>query len=183
MPVEPLEERLVAEQAVFHHLGVASAKLARRQRREHVRISDDEARLVEGADQVLAETAVDGSLAADGAVHLGEKRRRDLHETHAAPHDAGGESHEIADDAAAERDDEVATLEAHLDQAIGDHAELFQALAGLTRRKHECSRMASLSLEACLQRGEMPDRNVFVSDDAAFSGFEPIGDQPAGISQ
>jgi hypothetical protein len=48
---------------------------------------------------------IDGGLAADARVHLGEQRGRHLDEGHAALEGRGGEAGEIADDAAAERDD------------------------------------------------------------------------------
>ena len=77
---------------------------------------------MEGADEVLALGRVDAGLAADGGVDLRQQRGRDLHEAHAATHDAGGEAGEIADHAAAERDHEIAALEPHLEQALRQRA-------------------------------------------------------------
>ena len=92
---------------------------------------------MEDADQVLALRRVDAGLAADGAVDLSEQRGRDLHEADAAAQDAGGKAREIADHAAAERHDEIAALEADLEQALaqrGQLAEAFRRLAGLAGR-------------------------------------------------
>ena len=82
---EPGEEVAVADQAVFGHLGVAGAELARAQRVEDAGVGEHQRRLVEGADQVLAERRIDRRLAADAGIDLGEQGRRDLHEAHAAP--------------------------------------------------------------------------------------------------
>jgi hypothetical protein len=64
VPFKRLEEAGVAQQAVLHHLGVAGAHLAVGQGVEHAQVAQNEARLMEGADQVLAARRVDGGLAA-----------------------------------------------------------------------------------------------------------------------
>ena len=69
----PVEEGGVADQAVLHHLGVARAHLAQRQRVEQRRVGEDEARLVERADEVLAVGRVDAGLAADRRIDLGQQ--------------------------------------------------------------------------------------------------------------
>ena len=84
------------------------------------RVDQHGARLVERADHVLAERMVDAGLAADGRVDLREQRRRHLHEGHAALVDRGRESGEVADDAAAERDQHRRALRAHLEEAGQD---------------------------------------------------------------
>ena len=81
-------------------------------------VGDDEARLVEEADQVFAFWRVDRGLAADAGIDLRQQRCGDLHEIDAAFDEAGGEAGEIADDAAAEGDDEIAALDALL-AAVG----------------------------------------------------------------
>ena len=89
---------------------------------------------MEGADQVLALRGVDAGLAADRGIHLREQRGRDLHEAHAAAQDRRGKAGEVADHAAAERHDEIAALEAQLEQALAqglEHAEALRRLAGL----------------------------------------------------
>ena len=91
--------------AVLDDLGEPGGELALGQRRERVGVREHHARLVEGADHVLAERMVDRGLAADRGVDLREQRRRDLDERHAALIDGRGEAGEVADDAAAQRDD------------------------------------------------------------------------------
>ena len=73
---------------------------------------------MEGADQVLALRGVDAGLAADRGVDLGEQRGRQLHHAHAAPQDAGGKAGQVADHAAAQRNDAIAPLDAELEQAL-----------------------------------------------------------------
>ncbi len=125
---EPGEELRVAEKAVLRDLGIAGAHLAGGKRLQNVSVGDDEARLVEDADQVLALRRIDAGLAADRAVDLGEKRRRDLHKAHATAQDARGKSGEVADHAAAEGDDEIAALESDLEKALAKWREIAEAL-------------------------------------------------------
>ena len=91
--------------AVLDHLVEPGAELAARQRGEDRRIDDHGVRLVEGADQVLAERMIDADLAADRAVHLRQQRRRHVHERDAAQVGGRRETGHVADDAAAERDE------------------------------------------------------------------------------
>ena len=100
--LQPGEEAGVAEQAVFGHLGIAGAELARRQRVEHGGVGDHQHRLVEGAEQVLALRRVDAGLAADRGIDLRQQRGRHLYEVDAAAQDGCREAGEIADHAAAE---------------------------------------------------------------------------------
>ena len=60
-----------------------------------------------GAGVVLALGQVDAGLAAVGGVDLGDQRGRHLDDRHAALVEVGAEAGEVADDAAAERDDVV----------------------------------------------------------------------------
>ena len=68
------------EEAVLGHFRGAAAELPVGQRLQRAQVRQHEARLVERADVVLAGAEVDGHLAADRGVHLGEQRRRHLHE-------------------------------------------------------------------------------------------------------
>ncbi len=72
--------------------------------RETVRVDQHGARLMERADHVLSERVIDAGLPAHRRVDLRKQRRRHLHERHAALIDRRGETGEVADDAAAERD-------------------------------------------------------------------------------
>src|SRR3546814_17772508 len=72
--LQPVEEAGVADQAVFHHLGIAVQYLAARQGGENGNIRKHQPRLMEGADQVLALRCVDAGIAADRAFDLGQQR-------------------------------------------------------------------------------------------------------------
>ena len=65
-----------------------------------------------GADVVLGRRQVDSGLAADRGVDLGDERRRHLDDGNASLVDGGAEAGEVADDAAAERDQGVVAADA-----------------------------------------------------------------------
>ncbi len=106
------EQIRVADDTVLDHLREAGDELATRQRREGVDVGNDEPRLVERADQVLAAWVVDARLAADGGVDLRQQRGGQLDDGQAAQQRRRREAAEVADDAAAERDERRPTLDA-----------------------------------------------------------------------
>ena len=176
--LEPSEERGIAEEPVFHHFGVARAELAGAERVEHGNVGEHEARLMEGADQVLALGGVDAGLAADGGIDLGEERGRDLHQPDAAAEDACGEAAEIADDATAERHDRVAALDAELEQLLrdlGEHREAFARFAG--RHHHLAEEEAA---EARLQALQIKPGHRRVADHGAAGAGHRGGNARAG---
>ena len=61
-------------------------------------------------------------------IDLREQGRRDLDEAAAALEDRAGEADQIADHAAAQRDDMIAALDAELEQPVGQRLELAQLL-------------------------------------------------------
>jgi hypothetical protein len=122
---------------VLRHLGVAGQQLARRQGAQHLGVGQHQARLVEGADQVLALGQVDGGLAADRGIHLGQQRGGDLHEADAAQQDGGGEAGDVADHPAAQRDDQVAALAALFDQRAAEPLQVREVLGALAGRQHD----------------------------------------------
>src|SRR5258708_40320968 len=67
---EPGKKSSITNEAVFDDLGVAGEKLATRQTGQSLGVREDEARLIESPDQVLANAGVDPGLAADRAVDL-----------------------------------------------------------------------------------------------------------------
>jgi hypothetical protein len=87
---------------VLDDLGEPRSKLALGQRSRHGRVDDDEPRLVERADHVLAQRVIDRRLAADGRVDLSQDRGRELHEVDSAHVSRRREARDIADGAAAE---------------------------------------------------------------------------------
>ncbi len=129
--VEPVEERGIAEQAVFDDLRISGPELPRREGIEQRGVGDHEDRLVERTDEVLAAARIDGGLAAHRGIDLGEQRRRHLDIVEAAPHRGGGEAGEIADHPAAERHHEVAALDPRRDQRLADAFETGKALGAL----------------------------------------------------
>src|SRR5262245_1290501 len=117
---------------------------------------------MENSDQVLALRRGDACLAADRGGDLGEKRRRHLPAAYAAAQDSGGESGEVADDAAAESDDGVAAFDPHLEQAFGERSERREALRRLARREHDRAYEPPFGPEARLERRPMGARDGFV---------------------
>ena len=130
----------------LHHLGHAVAELALRQSEEPCGVHKHKLRLVERANEVLAVGMVDRRFAADGRVHHGEQRRRNLHILK-APHELVSASstyrrrykaHQVAHHAAtAGQHDRVAC------QAVRQHPVLdaclgLAALALLARWQHVC---------------------------------------------
>ena len=103
--LEPREEGRIHDQTVLDHFGKAGRELAFRQRIQRRGIGEHQARLVEGADHVLAAGMVDRRLAANGGIHLREQRGRHLDEWHAALVSCSGKTGEITDHAAPQRDD------------------------------------------------------------------------------
>ncbi len=122
-PRARLKKGLVAEHAIFGDFRIAGAELARRQRIEHRSIGDHQNRLMKRAEQVLALRRIDAGLAADRRIHLRQQRGRHLHEIHAAAQDRRREAGEIADHAAAERNDEIVALDLRRDQRLANFFE------------------------------------------------------------
>ena len=96
--------------------------------------------------------AVDAGLAADRGIDLRQQRGRHLHEIHAAPHDAGGKAGEVADDAAAERDDRIAALEPGGKHAVDHLLQRCEALGLLAGRQRDRDSADAGRVEAGRQR-------------------------------
>src|SRR5512134_292289 len=118
--LKPFKERGVADQPVLNDLREPRSQFARGERPERVGIGNHRERLVERSDHVLAERVVDRRLAPDRGINLREQCRRHLDIGNPALKDRGGESGEIADDSAAQRDQRGAALAAVLEQRIED---------------------------------------------------------------
>ena len=180
MPFEPVEELRVDDQPVLDDLRKPGPELPVGERVEGVGIGDDGDGLVEGADHVLAERVVDAGLAADRGVHLGEQRRRQLHEVDAALVARRGEARHVADDAAAEGDDGAAPVEPLAEQRLVDPFERLEVLVRLAlgeddvRRGH-VAEPPERALE--VKRGD-----ALVGDDHRAPG-DVIGEQLAPPEQ
>ena len=92
-------------------------------------------RLVEGADEVLALRQVDGRLAADRAVDLGDERRRDVDDRHPAQVDRGQEAGRVAERTAADRHDRLAPLDPQAARALAASLDETEALGRLALRE------------------------------------------------
>src|SRR6056297_521874 len=92
---------MIPEEPVFDDLAVTGQVIAPAQGIEHGRVRQNEARLMERADQVLAVARVDPGLAAHRAVDLRQQRGGHLNEAHAPPQDRGGKARKVAYDATA----------------------------------------------------------------------------------
>ena len=130
---EPGEECRIAQHAVFQHFGIARAHFAHRQRVERGEIGEHQRRLVERADQILARRGVDRGLAADRTVDLRQQGGGQLHEAASALEDRAGEAGEIADHAAAQREDMIAARHAAFEQPVGQLGQFAPALGLLAR--------------------------------------------------
>jgi hypothetical protein len=94
-------------------------------------VADDRDRLVERPDEVLALRQVDAGLAADRRVDLREQRGRHLQHRDPTPVRRRREAREVADDPAADGDDEVVAGQRHLGGGTPDAREDVHALGGL----------------------------------------------------
>ena len=128
---DAIEQPAARDHAVFHDLVQARAELAARQRAEHQRIDRDHRRLVEGANQVLAERVIDADLSADRAVHLREQRRRHVRQRDAAQERGRRKARGIANHAAAHGDDRAAAIGARANQRVVDARDRLQVLVAL----------------------------------------------------
>src|SRR5271166_1842980 len=95
---------------------------------------------MKGANQVLPMARIDPRLAADAGVDLREKRGRNLDQSHAPSQSRSAKPREVADYAAAERNDDVSTFDSRLDQRVGNASEFSIALRGLAGRANDRSR-------------------------------------------
>src|SRR2546426_1141099 len=132
----------VEHDAMLDDFGGPRFEFARRQRERGRGITDDQARLVEGADQVLRRRVVDRGLAADRGVHLGEHRRGKLDEVDAAHVGRRDEPGDVAHGSPAEGEHRGGAVEPGGEQrvpAARGHGERLRGLAlgHLDRRHHE----------------------------------------------
>ena len=162
---QPGEEGGVAEQAVFGDLGIAGAELASGQRVEQRAIGDHHDRLMEGADQVLALGRINAGLAADRGVDLRQQCGGHLHEVQPAPDAGGCETGEVADNAAAESDDEVAALDTRGDDRLAHRLECGIALGGLAFRHNDARGLDGRRSERGLAGRKMMARDRLVGDE------------------
>ncbi len=159
---QPVEERRIAQGAIFDHFGIAGQQFAARQGREQGGVGDDDARLMEQADQVLALGRVDRGLAADRGIHLGQQGGGNLRKGDAALEHGGGEAGEIADHPAAQRHDQALAVDLHVEQRAGQFLQPCKAFAAFAGRHHDGTGVDAGLAQALQQWGEMEVRDMVV---------------------
>src|SRR5262249_44057481 len=131
--LQPGEEASIPDQSVFGDFGIARAELACRQRVEQRGVGQDQHRLMERTDEVLALAGIDCGLAADRGIDLRKQRGGDLHIVETAADNRSGKAGKIADDAATERHHDIGALDARGNQRFADSLEHREALRSLAR--------------------------------------------------
>ena len=111
---------------------------------------------------------IDRGLAADRRIDLGQQRSRDLHVIYSAPHCGRGEAGEIADHAAAERNDKIAALDARCDDRLADLLEYAKALRSLPNRNDDAARWHAGFGKRGFDGGEVITRDILVGDNGGF---------------
>src|SRR5262245_14644994 len=112
------EEIRIFDDAVFDDFGETGHQLPARQGAQHADVDENEFRLVKSADKIFAVLMVDGGLAADARVHLGQQSRRYLDIRNAAQISCRGKSRKITDHAPAQGEDSRFALKALPYQSI-----------------------------------------------------------------
>ena len=130
----PGEEGGIVDQAVLGDLGIARQQLAPGQGVEHVGVGQHQARLIEGADQVLAVRVLMPVLPPTERIDLGQQGGRHLDEVDAAQQRRGGKAGEVADHAAAQRHQRGLAVGPLVEQRVHQPAEGRELLAALACR-------------------------------------------------
>ena len=104
---------------------------------EEVDVGEDGERVVEAADEVLAGGEVDAGLAAEGGVDLREDGGGDADVADAAHVDGGEEAGHVADDAAAEGEQDGVAVGTGVGELLGEGLDVGEALVALAGREEE----------------------------------------------
>ena len=119
------------------------------------------------ADQVLAACVVDAGLAADRGIHLRQQRGRNLHEINSALVNGRNKPGQIADHAAAQRDQQAVARQPGLQQPVQHTAGIFKGFLRLAggQRQAMCQRQSQTGAH----RFEVMRRHIAVADQAALA--------------
>ena len=180
---QPGEEVRPVDQAVLDHLGVAGQQLALGQGAQGIAVGQHQARLMEGADQVLAVTGIDAGLTADRGVDLGQKRGWDLNEVDPAQQHGGGEAGQIADHPAAKRDQHARAFNAEREYILQEFFESAEGLARLAGRQNQGVVRDAGVAQRPLERLQVQRRDVAVRDDHGLAPAEQRARQFASPAQ
>ena len=162
MLCQPVEERRVIDEAVFHDLGIACLQLPFRQGSQQRGIRNHETRLIESADQVLAARGIHRRLSAHRRIHLRQQCGRHLHETHAALHQAGRQPAHVSDHAAAECNQRIAPVRSARQQPVQHTFEVGEALGLLARRQAVPVKLDAGGLHRRFQRTLVMAHHCFI---------------------
>ena len=176
----PIPERRIVDQPVLGHFGIARQQLATRQAVEHRGIGQHEARLIEGADKVLAVARVDAGLAADRRVDLGQEGRRYLDEIDATQQHRGGKAREIADHAAAQSDQGRLAIRPMVEQLVHQPGKARELLAALACRHGDRRGLDAGLVEGSGEAGTVERGDGFVAHDGDARGGQQRARQVAG---
>ena len=178
---QPGEESGVVDEAVFDDFGHAGGELAWRQGGEGGGVDEHGLRLVEGADEVFALRVVDAGFAAHRGIDLRQQGGRDLQAGDTALVGGGGETRDVAGDAAAEGDDEAVAVVAGGNKGIEDlcvAGEVFVRLA--VRQVYGDDGFVG---KGGSKRGEVVTGDVVVGDDADLPLRDDRGKQVAAVQE
>ena len=134
---QQFEQAAARDHSVLDHFVEAGSEFTPGQGLQQERVDDDETRLMEGTDQVLAERMVDPHLAAHRAVHLRQQRRRHVDERDPAQERRGREAGGVPDDPAAHRDDGAAAIGVGANQRVVDLGNGLEVLVALSVRQED----------------------------------------------
>jgi len=107
---------------------------------------------------------IDADLAADGAIDHRQERGRDHQQRNAARVGCGGEARKVADDAAADRDDERLPIGGEIDEGIVKLGSDVQGFLGFARRTNYKAR-AKAGLRETIFHGLGVNQSIFIGDD------------------
>src|SRR6185295_4245291 len=132
---------------------------------------DHAERLIKRTNQVLSQRVVDADLAADGAVHLREQRRRHVDQSDAAQVGRGGEARHVADDAPAQGDERGRAIGIGADERLVNPCDGRQLLVALAVGDQD--RLGRVQRAGELRTVQAPDQRAG-HDEAACRGLEIV---------
>src|SRR6266403_2185223 len=150
---QPVKQQRVLDATVLDHFGQPGPQLAVREGRQGIGIGDDGERLIERADEILAARMVDAGFTAHGGIHLCQQGRRQLHVADAALIARRGETRDVADHSAAQRQDGGIAVESGVDQGIEHASDGVQRLVLFAVGQHAMDDTPGVAAPAVATRG------------------------------
>ncbi|MCL1888393.1 MAG: hypothetical protein FWF96_05940, partial [Kiritimatiellaeota bacterium] len=156
----------IGDDTVFYGFGGSVSEDFIRKRRQSIGIADHHAGLAERAHQVFARGEVHPRFSPNRRVHRGQKSRGRLYEIYSPQVNRGGESREVADDAATERDDNVRAGEAVGVEIFPKREKVVGVFGGFAGRQNFCGDCEPDVGKRTRDTFEIKWRDVFIRDDA-----------------